>query len=107
MQHNLRICNEICNCAIVYRESPAARKVICVNAFFFLFKGVGSDLHLRLRLKVQQESQYEDRGGLKCSRCSETAVFHGDVLITDPQTLSSVSPVFTGLVTIKVNHSLF
>lgn len=46
-------------------------------------------------------------GGLKCSRCSETAVFHGDVPITDPQTLSSVSSVFTGLVIIKVNHSLF
>lgn len=68
---------------------------------FFFFKGVGSDLHLCL--KVQQESQYEDRGGLKCSRCSETAVIHGDILITDPQTLSSVSSVFTGL----VNHSLF
>lgn len=63
MQHNLRICNEICNCATVYRESPAARKVICVNAFFFFFKGVGSDLHLCL--KVQQESQYEDRGGFE------------------------------------------
>lgn len=48
---------------------------------FFFFKGVGSDLHLYL--KVQQESQYEDRGGLKCSRCSETAVIHGDVLITE------------------------